>query len=963
MRNLKTGLTSLALLGAGLAAVPGMSAQAAPAAPTPGESLVQQMRGEAKGGVAVTKERATGKVGFVRAGRGGDLMPSEGGASAQGAAEKADAYLDKYAAAFGASAAQLRQTGVRADQYGWTVSFAQDYQGVPVFGAELRAHVDRQGDLTAVNGYAAPALDLSVSPRLSEGEAGERAVSLVRADRPGAEGEADVSGIEAKDAQLVVYRHGVTRGEPGKAVLAYQVEVSNDANVREMVFLDANSGKPVNRYSMIAHDLEREVYEATVNNGGTPDDPADDSVFLDLIWEERDAFPGDLDEDQQRLVEGTGESYWFFFNSFGRDSYDAQGAPMRTVNNDPRISCPNANWNGQTTNYCTDVTSDDTVAHEWAHAYTEYTSGLIYQWQPGAMNESFSDIWGETVDMLNGRQDENSENNQAPRPVGLCSQYTRGHVGLTINSPESVAGPCEAAPASFGPTFTKEGVTADVVVAKDASGEGDTDTNGCDDFTNAADIAGKWAYVDRGVCTFASKAENAEEAGATGIVIGNNDPEAPEPFSISGTADIYGVMVSTSDAAKFREAGTLNVTVKDIDEDEKVDSHRWLSGENDRAFGGAIRDMWNPTCYGDPGKVSDAEYKCSTDDQGGVHSNSGVPNHAYSLLVDGGDYNGQSVPGIGLTKAAHLFWRTQANYLTPTSDFTDLADGLAASCAELTGQAINELSVATSDQRPSDEVISGEDCAAVSAMTAAVELRRAPEQCDFEPLLAKGAPGACGKGTRTRTVFKEGFGKGLKGWKRSSTVVYDGGRSFPWRATAQAPATGSKVAYAPAPDAGDCSTGPNDISSSNGLISPRVKVPGGVGRFLEFRHYVATEAGYDGGTVMVKVNKGKWKVVPAGAYEFNEPGQIASAAEGNTNPLAGEPGFTGTDGGVVTGSWGTSIVNLKKVGVNAGDKVRVRFEMGRDGCGGIDGWYVDDVKVVVCKAGKGRAAVAGRENG
>ena len=75
---------------------------------------------------------------------------------------------------------------------------------------------------------------------------------------------------------------------------------------------------------------------------------------------------------------------------------------MRSVNNDPTIACPNANWNGATTNYCNGVTSDDVVAHEWGHAYTEYTHDLIYQWQPGALNESYSDIWGETVDMLNG---------------------------------------------------------------------------------------------------------------------------------------------------------------------------------------------------------------------------------------------------------------------------------------------------------------------------------------------------------------------------------------------------------------------------------------------------------------------------------------------------------------------------------------------------------------------------------
>ena len=79
---------------------------------------------------------------------------------------------------------------------------------------------------------------------------------------------------------------------------------------------------------------------------------------------------------------------------------------MITVNNDPRIACPNANWNGTTTNYCDGVSSDDVVAHEWGHAYTEYTSGLIYQWQPGAMNEAYSDIWGETIDLINGRQDD-----------------------------------------------------------------------------------------------------------------------------------------------------------------------------------------------------------------------------------------------------------------------------------------------------------------------------------------------------------------------------------------------------------------------------------------------------------------------------------------------------------------------------------------------------------------------------
>ena len=105
-------------------------------------------------------------------------------------------------------------------------------------------------------------------------------------------------------------------------------------------------------------------------------------------------------------------------------------------------------------------------------------------------------------------------------------------------------------------------------------------------------------------------------------------------------------------------------------------SYRWLIGEDSVGFGGAIRDMWTPTCYGDPGKVSDGAYACSTVDNGGVHTNSGVPNHLFALLVDGGTYNGTIINGIGLTRAAHIFWQAQRYYLAPASDFLDLSYAL-----------------------------------------------------------------------------------------------------------------------------------------------------------------------------------------------------------------------------------------------------------------------------------------------
>ena len=103
----------------------------------------------------------------------------------------------------------------------------------------------------------------------------------------------------------------------------------------------------------------------------------------------------------------------------------------------------------------------------------------------------------------------------------------------------------------------------------------------------------------------------------------------------SGTADIYGVMVTLEDGTRFKTAGEsvdFNVAAVPADTDN---TYRWLSGESDPAFGGAIRDMWNPNCYGHPGAVSDAEYHCDDSDSGGVHENSGVVNRTFAILVDG----------------------------------------------------------------------------------------------------------------------------------------------------------------------------------------------------------------------------------------------------------------------------------------------------------------------------------------
>jgi hypothetical protein len=532
---------------------------------------------------------------------------------------------------------------------------------------------------------------------------------------------------------------------------------------------------------------------------------------------------------------------------------------------------------------------------------------------------------------------------------------------MTITAPQNVAGPCNAAPAAFGPVITQTPVNGTAIVGIDGTGalpDGTSDTstgNGCLPFTNAGALTGQWVYVDRGQCTFATKAANAEAAGAIGIVVGDN-VAGRDPISMSGSADIYGVMVTLEDGQRFKTAGgpvsfTIGAVPADTDE-----TYRWLSGESDPAFGGAIRDMWNPNCYGDPGKVSDAEYHCSDDDAGGVHSNSGVVNRTFAILVDGHP----GVPAIGLDKAAWLFWHSQLNYLTPSSYFPDLADALESSCQDLRGVSFEKVTLGDpQDPDGSDggviepAVVEGgmttADCTALAAAIAETELRLDPtQQCDFQPLLAQGAPQpGCGAGTSTKVAYQEDFEDGLAGWTQDEEVEYAGGEGIPWEASDDAPADhDSDVAFAPDPQGGACSGGAGDLTSRNGLISPAITMPAGSTPRVSFEHYVATEATYDGGNVKVSVNGGAFKLVPVEAYLFNAPAGELSA---DTVPMGEEPAFTGTDGGQLGGSWGTSIINLTDI-APAGATVKFRFDMGRDGCGGLDGWYVDNVTLVACEA-------------
>ena len=317
-----------------------------------------------------------------------------------------------------------------------------------------------------------------------------------------------------------------------------------------------------------------------------------------------------------------------------------------------------------------------------------------------------------------------------------------------------------------------------------------------------------------------------------------------------------------------------------------------------------------------------------------MHRNSGVPNHGYALLVDGGTFNGHAVAAIGMTKAAHIYWRAQTAYQTPASDFADHADALEASCRDLVGASLMGLST-DAPAGPSGQTITAADCTSVTEMAAAVELRTSPdEQCNFQPLLQPGSPALCGAEKKPKRVFHADFekkNKPLEHWTLSNQGRYAGWPGTDWQGQGSLPGDrAGTAAFAADPDAGNCDQGAGDVSGVMTMTSKEIHLPGGKNHTprLTFEHYVATENGFDGGNVKISVNGGAFELLPASAFVFNPYNAVlVTEAAGNTNPLAGQPGFTGTDGGKLGGSWGQSQVDLTTIGVKPHDKIRIALRL------------------------------------
>lgn len=106
----------------------------------------------------------------------------------------------------------------------------------------------------------------------------------------------------------------------------------------------------------------------------------------------------------EQAFDGLGATWELLARVYGWDSLDGQGLPLVATVHYAR-NYANAFWDGRQmvfgdgdgVYFNSFTASVDVIAHELAHGMTQYTAGLTYVGQSGALNESASDVWGAMV--------------------------------------------------------------------------------------------------------------------------------------------------------------------------------------------------------------------------------------------------------------------------------------------------------------------------------------------------------------------------------------------------------------------------------------------------------------------------------------------------------------------------------------------------------------------------------------
>ncbi len=119
----------------------------------------------------------------------------------------------------------------------------------------------------------------------------------------------------------------------------------------------------------------------------------------------KEGEPAIGDDSADEAYEGLGHTHRLFAEIFGRNSIDGEGLPLQATVHFGKLY-DNAFWDGQQMVFGDGdgevferfTRSLSVIGHELAHGVTQYSAGLAYRNQAGAINESMSDVFGALVE-------------------------------------------------------------------------------------------------------------------------------------------------------------------------------------------------------------------------------------------------------------------------------------------------------------------------------------------------------------------------------------------------------------------------------------------------------------------------------------------------------------------------------------------------------------------------------------
>ncbi|RMH87340.1 MAG: T9SS C-terminal target domain-containing protein [Calditrichaeota bacterium] len=334
-----------------------------------------------------------------------------------------EGFFRRYAAAMPHD--QVVQARQLVDDLGMIHTRYQQYhKGLKVIGAEYILH-ERNGRVVSANGYLQSDLDIDVQPQLSEREAFQIALNRVGGTLYKWQTEPELFQ-EPRGELVITSREFLMTKESYR--LAYRFEIYAEQPLgRFIVDVDARTGDILNFYNRI-HTVNvaatgTSLYNGTVSFTADQFGPSSYRLRQTVSGNGIETYDMQNGTNYNAAVDVTSSSthfsgdptavnaHWgaeqthaYYLNRHGRNSYDGNGAVIRSYVH-YSVNYNNAFWDGQRMTYgdgdgstFSPLVSIDVVGHEITHGVTEHSANLVYSYESGALNESFSDIFGEAIE-------------------------------------------------------------------------------------------------------------------------------------------------------------------------------------------------------------------------------------------------------------------------------------------------------------------------------------------------------------------------------------------------------------------------------------------------------------------------------------------------------------------------------------------------------------------------------------